>query len=343
MDPRKYHRLKEALSAVEQADYPVNSRFHALHSFEKDCFVKRDDELGFGLSGSKIRKFRTLLPWLIRQGAEEAVVIGTPHSNNVLSLVQLLIENGISPILFLRGESRIDLKGNLLMTRLLTMPKSIKWIPRHLWVDVETLAHDYAKEQLERDRMAVVISEGSSMPASFPGAMTLALDILRNEEGTGITFDHLFMDAGTGLMAAATLLAFAWMEKPINVHIILMAGNLEQFDKNLAYYHGVFEKWIGDKVPFPKNYQLMFSETSSAFGSVNKNVLEMIRFMALEEGILTDPIYSAKLFYTVKHLMRNQEFRGNKLIVHSGGGTSLWGYHERLQQIIREAENGSCL
>ena len=33
-----------------------------------NCYVKRDDELGCGISGSKLRKYASLLPFLMNKG-----------------------------------------------------------------------------------------------------------------------------------------------------------------------------------------------------------------------------------------------------------------------------------
>jgi 1-aminocyclopropane-1-carboxylate deaminase/D-cysteine desulfhydrase-like pyridoxal-dependent ACC family enzyme len=48
--------------------------------------------------------------------------------------------------------------------------------------------------------------------------------------------------------------------------------------------------------------------------------------MLLPAGILTDPVYTAKLFLEAERICLVQEISGNTLIVHSGGGTGLFGY-----------------
>ena len=97
----------------------LHSRVHPLRSFEVHsgkCFVKREDELGFGVSGTKVRKYLSFLPGFLQQKPDEAVIIGSAYSNHVLSLSQLLKENGIEPILFLLGDPECKLQGNLLFS-----------------------------------------------------------------------------------------------------------------------------------------------------------------------------------------------------------------------------------
>src|ERR1700761_5279772 len=96
----RIHTLRDHLAMFPHALYATHSRVHSLRSFlfsGTTCYVKRDDELGFGVSGSKIRKYCSLIPFFLNQGIQEVVVIGNAYSNHVLSLVQLLIENQLSP------------------------------------------------------------------------------------------------------------------------------------------------------------------------------------------------------------------------------------------------------
>lgn len=334
MNAEKYDILIFALAKAVQCNYPSQSRVHRLRTFP-NSFVKRDDELGFGLTGSKVRKFRTLIPALKCKKVETAILIGGAFSNNILGAVQLLIENGIVPILFLLGDSNSDLNGTHLMIRLLVAKASIRWISRKDWAQVTALAENYAFELAKEGRFAVVIPEGSVLPEAIPGSVTLALDIIRNENEEKIVFDRIFLDAGTGFQAAMTMLAYAWLEKTVRFSIVLMADSQVVFNQKLKEYHLLFEKWLNEKVPFPVDYELILPETAKSFGSVNASVIETVIDLARTEGILTDPIYSAKLFNAARRQIANKDYRGNSLIVHSGGGIALTGFQSMMAKKIR--------
>ena len=71
-----------------------HSRVHALSDNEyPDTWIKREDESSFGISGSKKRKYASLIPFLKKNKFDCVGVIGGSNSNNVIGLVQLLIEN----------------------------------------------------------------------------------------------------------------------------------------------------------------------------------------------------------------------------------------------------------
>ena len=66
---------------------------------------------------------------------------------------------------------------------------------------------------------------------------------------------------------------------------------------------------------------------------MNTTVLTETKRIATEEGILTDPVYTTKLFMTAREVISSEKLKGKALIVHSGGGTGLMGFGERLGKI----------
>jgi 1-aminocyclopropane-1-carboxylate deaminase/D-cysteine desulfhydrase-like pyridoxal-dependent ACC family enzyme len=74
------------------------------------------------------------------------------------------------------------------------------------------------------------------------------------------------------------------------------------------------------------DYTLYYPATAKSFGSTNKTIFKEIQRVAREDGILTDPVYSSKLFLTARQTILNKKFGGNILLIHSGGGLALTGF-----------------
>ena len=319
------------------APYPLHSRVHPLKTFgdaQTPCFVKREDELGFGISGFKIRKYSSLIPHLQENKIKQAILIGGAYSNNIVGLTQLLIENSIQPTLFLLGNETTKKIGNFLLSSLMVSNDSIRWIGRDEWPNVQKIAALYAKKQSKR---TMVIPEGASVAESLPGALTLALDIIKNETQLNKTFDHIFIDSGTGMMACATVLAFAWLKKTTNIHVVLMAEEEQEFLKTLSSLKTQLEFFIGVQLKLPyvkEKLKLYRPHVGRSFGSTNKTIFEEIRRIARTEGFLTDPIYSVKLFLESRRIIADEKIKGNCLIIHSGGGLTLMGFQEQLVQTL---------
>jgi len=328
--------LQNALAAIPQEDYPVQSRVRRLKSLDTvlcQVYVKRDDELGFGISGSKFRKYRSLIPDFIQNKIEEVVVLGSLYSNHVLGISQLLIENGIRPVLFLRKDYSQSLTGNALLTRLLVPSSSIQWIERKKWPHLQELLKDYVEGQPYQKKI-FILPEGGCTAQALPGALSLPLDILRNEERMDGEFDHVFVESGTGLTAIALILGFAWIEKKSLIHVLLIAGDSESFNQQLRFFHQVFEKLIGASCPFPDNFRLYAPKHAASFGSVNKKVLVEVGEIARKEGFFIDPIYSAKLMLEGKIILKEKMLAGKALVIHSGGALTLAGFQKDLSDQI---------
>lgn len=332
---KKKAQLEKTLSRIKQAPYPHHSRVHPLKSFPlESCYVKREDELGFGISGSKIRKYRTLIPSLREQGIKEVLILGSGYSNNVLSLTQLLIENGIQPTLFLKKGHHPSLQGNLLLTSLFASEEDIHWIKGCDWNKHEQIALDYANTLTHP---FLLLKEGASIPASFPGALSLPLDILINEKELKLRFDHIFIEAGTGMMASALILGYQWINRQTQIHVLLLAQKEQEFLNQLSYFHSEMSKLLGDSFAESTNFKLYRPRLHQSFGSTSTEIFKQIRFLAKQEGFLTDPLYTAKLFIEARKMIEDMRLSGNILIIHSGGALTLCGYQEELRKVVEQS------
>lgn len=331
----KIHYLTHLTKAL--APYPLHSRIHKLKTFDTStahCYIKREDELGFGISGSKIRKYAALMPYLLQNNYKEAITVGGVYSNHVVGITQLLIENDIKPTLFLLGSANYPLQGNFLLTNLLISIEQIHWVTRQQWPQVETMAAAYAQTCPHPTK---IIPCGASMPEALPGTLSLALDILQNEEQLQQEFEHIFIDAGTGLTAISLILAFAWLNKKTQVHVLLLADNEKIFIKKLQQFQTSFEQLINEKLAWSsllEQFKLYPPTQAASFGAVNATVLQNIKTFARTEGFITDPIYSSKLLFEARKVIQENSLAGNILIIHSGGGLTLLGFQEQLAKLF---------
>lgn len=309
--------------------FNLQSRVHELRCGPQLTWVKRDDELGFGTSGCKLRKWSSLLPALLKHGVTDALVEGGPRSNNCVVAAQVLRQAGIKPHFVFRqtreraGDPRQG--GNRLLMELLTSADEMIWLG-----DVDERAYqDFLNQQLaqweQAGRRGMVIPEGASCIEALSGAMTLADDILRNEQELQTRFARIFIDSGTALTAVACMLGLARQGRYPQFEIIVVAGDEASFAATLVRY----QKALTETLDLPP-YRLHRPLAGASFGSVTKDGLAFIRRLACDEGILVDPIYTGKLFQKSYALLQNEKPTDASLIVHSGGGTGLFGFATQL-------------
>jgi 1-aminocyclopropane-1-carboxylate deaminase/D-cysteine desulfhydrase-like pyridoxal-dependent ACC family enzyme len=287
----------------------LSSRAHKLNAFPGQgvsCYTKRDDELSCGISGSKIRKYSSIIPFLKDNKIRHLLIIAGPQSNNLLAALQVARELQLHVTAFLLQPKSSLIQGNFKLSLLFLNPEEIVWVKREQWDEVEQLAHEYLNLLNEP---GLVLNEGASIPQAMRGAMSLAYDIQLNEKQLNLEFNHIFVDAGTGFSAAALINGLYEIKHPAKVYVLLLADSESVFEIKL-------KNWL-DTVP--NNYICFYPQTARSFGSVNQEIKKEIKRLAKEEGILADPIYSAKLFHETRKYIINHSIRGNVLIVHSGG------------------------
>ncbi len=294
----------------------LSSRVHKLNHFPDEgltCYVKRDDELGCGISGSKLRKYASLMPTLMQKGIRHLVIIAGAQSNNLLAALQMAREFKLQVTAFLIRPKNLVVQGNFRLSLLFLNEQEIIWINRDEWSRVDEVAHDYLNRLKEP---GFILSEGASVSEALDGAMSIAADIMRNEQTLGCTFQHIFVDAGTGFSAAGLIKGLTLLNHQSTIHVLLLADDQSTFEDKL-------KNWIGMN---SENYQCFYLSTAKSFGSVNQTIKEEIKRLAREEGILADPIYSAKLFHEARRRMVENHLQGNVLIIHSGGTLTMAGF-----------------
>lgn len=321
-----YRKVAEACRLETAEAFRLQSRIHRLRWFgSPDIWVKRDDELGFGVSGTKLRKHASIIPALKQQGIEEVVVIGGANSNNVLSAAQTLTENNIKITPFLLGPPSQKL-GNAKLLSLFVDDSDIHWISRSRWVNCEDFVNTYVEDRNARGIKIFVLPEGAHHPLALPGSLSILVDILRNERESGVRFDHIFIDSGTGMVAQSLLAGAAALERKMIFHVVVLAGSCEDFQAGLTQVIEYTGEFLDVSLGSLPNYHLYYPATAKSFGSTNKTIFREIQRIAREDGILTDPVYSSKLFLTARQTILNKTLDGNILLIHSGGGLALTGF-----------------
>lgn len=287
------------------------------------AWLKREDEVPFGLSGGKLRKYASILPWLLAHAVKTVVLIGSANSNHVVSATMILRERGIAVIPMLKQSRAIG--TNQFLLDLLVPRTTWIWLSAAEWPMAEQKAAALAAQLTESGVPAMWLPEGACIPPAMPGAMTLARDLQAHQTQLG-KFTDVFIDAGTGLSACALALGLQRHAPQAKVHVTLMADSTD----------GFWQKWQQFCEWAPHRTQEMVAQATASlvlhppafaasYGSMNAEVAQAIRqFAAL--GVLTDPIYSAKHLGTVARILPTLPSSSNAIVIHGGGVQSLPGY-----------------
>lgn len=289
-------------------------------------YLKREDEGRFGITAGKQRKFASLIPHLVRSRIRNVALVGGANSNQLLAAAILLREHGMRPVPFVK---RTHHEGtNQCLLRLVVPEEDWHFVDNGQWVHVEQVAGEYAQRRAAVGEPTFVLPEGACTQECLAGAMTLAADVARNLQGIGeCRSPHVFVDAGTGLTAAALNMGLWEAGIDAAVHVTLMADTEQVFLGKYRRYAEWYRAVRGVSLPdLEGRFVLHRPAFAPSFGSVNAAVLTAIQRFA-RQGILTDPIYSAKHLATVEQALEAMAQPCQPaIVIHSGGAQALPGY-----------------
>ncbi len=309
------------------------TRIHPLITEGKSSlWVKREDELSSGISGSKLRKYSSLIPYLIKNDVEQVAMIGGPNSNNLVGLAQLLRENSITQIAFVRQAADTQLRGNALLLDMLLNEDELRFVPREQWDKVENIAHTYLENSSAQK--TYLLREGCFGYEGLPGAMTLAEDILRNEEESDLFFERIYIDCGTGLSATGLIIGLACLsqsETPKrDIVVTLIAESEEGFLEKLTSLTALLEQNAGIKISIHDKIRFLHPQLSPKFGSINKSLFVESRKIAKSTGLIMDPTYSVKHYHAATIDLSLNSSDKPSLFVFNGSTLGVMGFQEKL-------------
>ena len=287
----------DALQPVKPliADFQRSRRFPELTYLREDL-----------IGNYKERKYQSLVPWMLEQGFETVDIRGSSHSSNLLKLGLKLRAVGIRPRYQLEGREGPPV-GNGLLSRML-------------------LADDFTTEPFDEESDWVV-PEGGSCPQALRGSLGIAGSVVENMRVTGTEFQDIYIDSGTGFTTAALLLGLGVLGVSSRVIVVSMTGQTSgEIQTLLEGLEPEFIRIFGQPST-PVAFEVQTPPIGQSFGSVPAAVFAEIEEMAQSEGLLVDPLYTAKLSLTYKAL-RDPE-RSSCLFT-SGGSPELLGFQAPL-------------
>ncbi len=302
------------------------------NSSDRSIWTLRDDELG-GFWGTKYRKFSSIIEYCLAESITHVICTGGINSNSIAAAAVLCREAGIIVTAFAVDDHADDSqapRGNRLIIRTAIPPERLIIVQRNDKKSISARMQEMARTYELSGAKVLILEEGGGCQAAVKGGLTLANDVLRPrlEWPNGGVPAHIFIDSGTGLsaacLAAGLFAAETAAAKSIKLHVIQMAG----FDEQIQY---AFRSWVTPVTGVTWDYvsssvRVYRPLSPRSYGATSTELFNFIKSMAREQGILTDPVYSAKLFARAFDLIKGQNLKGRILIVHTGGISGLLGY-----------------
>lgn len=284
-------------------------------------FMKRDDLLSFGMGGNKVRKLQTVLADARRAGADTLITCGGVQSNHCRATAAAGAALGLRVILVVNGAAQDRPTGNALLDRVFGADV------RHVASREARTAtmHAVAEELTAQGRKPFVIPLGASTPTGAAGLARGVEELLAaGVSPTAIV--HASSSGGTqaGLTAGCAL--FGVKARIIGVSAdepaIGLAATVRGLVESLAASLGATDTAIGLDRPI----EVDDSQVGEGYGIPTPQSTEALELTARTEGIVLDPVYTAKAMAGLIALIRNRQFTAADRVLfwHTGGQPGLF-------------------
>lgn len=302
----KADRSKEIISIIANIIFSVLStnvsieqkiRFEGFEASGVEVFVKRDDLIHPFISGNKWRKLKYNHQAYRDSGKKKLATFGGAYSNHILATAAFGAMYGIPVIGVIRGEAPASLNAVLVLAGLWGM--KFKFVSRTQYAQ---------KAQLERELEEegyFVIPEGGENEEGVKGCAEIIAELKQ-------PYDHIICATGTGCTFSGLLRGVSEHSPETTCHCIPVV-------KEGSFVHETVKKYVMGNPRY-------FVHTGYHFGGYAKTspeLLQFIRELASETGILTDPVYTSKMFFALRDLLnKGVILSGQKVLaVHTGGLT----------------------
>lgn len=278
--------------------------------------VKRDDLLSFGCGGNKVRKMQAVAAEARAAGADTLITAGGIQSNHCRVTAAAGAALGFRVVLVLNGAPPGTLTANTRLDRL--FGAEIRFVPSRDARE-QTMA-EVADELTAAGRRPFVVPVGASTPT---GALGFARGVVELAS-TGVRPDvivHASSSGGTqaGVIAGCALVG--WRARVIGVSADEPESALQDVVGRLldgiATRLGANPASVGRDRPV----EVDDSQVGEGYGVPTAASTEALELFARREGMLLDPVYTAKAAAGLIARVRSGDLQAGQTVLfwHTGG------------------------
>ncbi|NIJ65445.1 D-cysteine desulfhydrase [Sphingomonas leidyi] len=287
-------------------------------------FVKRDDLMGLGGGGNKLRKLEFLLGAAIDQGCDTFVTTGARQSNHARLSAAAAARMGLAAELMLtdtvpREDDSYRHNGNQLLDGL--FGARVHHLPRG--ADALAAAHARAAALRAEGRKAYVVGAGGSSPVGALGYASCAEEIRAQEVALGLSFGTIIVANGSHGTHAGLA---AGMDDPRRVLSFTVLAEPAEAERGTLALANATRSLLARAMLNAEDIRIDGSQRGEAYGIPTEAMLAAVRLMARTEGLLIDPVYSGKAFAGALAGLAEGRLTGDVLFVMTGGTPGLYAY-----------------
>jgi L-cysteate sulfo-lyase len=292
-------------------------------------FMKRDDLTGLALGGNKTRKLEYILADALKQGCDTIITAGAAQSNHCRQTAAAAAMLNLECHLLLGGQAPPQAQGNLLLDHIFDC---------HIhWTGSNRKGEDIARifSQLKAaGKKPYIVPYGGSNELGAMSFIDAVAELQLQKKGR--EFSHVVFASSSGGTHAGLILGKQIHNKTfelVGINIDKDTNAALPFDQYITGLVNSTAKLINLDYTFSQDQLILNSDyVGDGYGIVGPKENEAIALTAKLEGILLDPVYTARAMSGLIHLIRSGKIVNSDEVLfwHTGGAPSLFAYADNL-------------
>jgi len=293
-----------------------------------NLFIKRDDVMELALGGNKVRKLEFLVGDALAKGCDTLITRGAFHSNHARLTAAAARKAGLEAYLVLTPPGTPELQGNVLLNALLGAKVVLAKDREEAIKTMNELAEKLRKE----GKRPYVIPGGGASPVGVLGYAAASLEILQQLSERGVKPDYIVLATGSGGTQAGLVLGLKLLgAEDVKVVGISISPSTKEAQERIAGLANSCAELlgVGTRVE-PEEVIVIDKYLGGGYGVINKDVVEVMKYVARKEALILDPVYTAKAMQGLIDLAQKGYFgRGSNVVfIHTGGTPIIFQVNE---------------
>ncbi len=303
------------------------ARLETVLGGRAELWIKREDLLPLAFGGNKLRNLEFLVGAALAEGADSLVTSGRRWSNHARLTAAAGARAGLEVHLVLSGPPTDPVNPGTALDELLgATVHQARTADR---VERAALVDNVVGSLRAAGRQPAVVAVGGSGVTGAIGQVLAAAEVAEQAAASGFEPDDLVLPSATGGTQAGLVVGLRTAGLATTVHGIAVTPlaelrpGVERLIADLRTVDGL--AWTAEA-----DIRVDGDQLGDGYGIPTEAAAEATRLLARSEGILVDPIYTAKALAGLVASVRAGRFDGRRVVFWHAGGTP--GLFEPLEQ-----------
>ena len=315
------HRLFDGPSPL--APLP---RFSAALGGRTEVWIKREDLLPLAFGGNKLRNLEFLVGAALAEGADTLVTVGRRWSNHARLTAAAGAQAGLEVHLVLTGPPTDPPNPGVVLDELLGAV--VHQTATDQRTEREAMVEAVVTNLRAAGRRPYVIGVGGSGAVGAVGQVLAAIEADAQARAAGVSFDRIVLPTATGGTQAGLIVGTALAAPDTAVTGVAVARPGDELRPSIAATIRDLAARAGPpgaRAILARPIDIDDAHLGDGYGRASAAGAEAARMLARSEGILVDPIYTAKALAVLIGAARAGTLEGERVLFwHAGGGPGLF-------------------